>query len=191
VDNKTGENVLGLKPGLSAYKSNEGIVKVKAAAVAQAMYNAAIPLSIANLYFYGQLKAHDVGELVTLMKQYPPGSSLPGNLIGDGSSQKSTYCEWAAKLPSQEEVCSGAALVGQQLPGCPALPGTSAGAGAGAGAGGGGFTYRPPILRLDPNFQAQLDKNNKTDEEESGLSTGVMIGIGVAVVAAAVLLTRK
>jgi hypothetical protein len=165
MTNNAGAPVLGLKTGTFTYKNADKMRRIKAAAVIQAMANVGLSLTIPNLYFYGQVKAHDVGELESIMRQYPPGSTLPGNLLGDGSGDRSFYCR------TDFDLSSFASPETVNL----AIQAASAAAGSndtGGGSGGGGYGY-------DPYRQPQ----------EEGMSTAMIVGLsvaGLAVVGAAI-----
>lgn len=164
VDNQTGQNVLGLKPGKSSYASAEGIYKVKAAAVVQAMYEAGVPLTLTNLYTYGSLKAHDVGELINLMNQYPPGTAIPSNLRDDGSGTRSLFCRRSdLPLPSFEDACKA---TGQAIPGCP------------------GYSTTPGGTTPVPDTGTPSNKTGSSDQSLTTETTDYMpVLIGVAAVA--------
>jgi hypothetical protein len=183
MTNNSGGEVLGLKTGTFNYKNTDKMRRIKAAAVVQAMNDAGIALTVPNLYFYGQLKAHDVGELTNLMKQYPPGSQLPGNLLGDGSGERSYYCRADFDMASftdpkkvEQAISLAQEAYKKAQPPAQQQPPT------------GGYTGPMGPGQYGQGGYAQYGQggygNYGKYGQEQGMSTGTKVAIGVGVVAA-------
>jgi hypothetical protein len=162
ITNKSGGKVFGLAiddGDSNSYNNANAIRRVKAAAVAQALYKVGgeAYLTLPNLYTYGAMKAHDVRELEQLIRTYGTADRIaasaqkpPDTLFGDGSSSRSSSCKFdMGKMPSLDDVAKVWDTVSSRIP------------------GGGGEVTPPPGGDTPP----------PDDEEKGGIDALTMVGV--------------